>query len=149
MRTLNLKGIRIEWNSDKIIEQVTNRVFIASEYGADLVYKAAMRKVSVGKTGKLSGAIEKAKSEFKNGGWIVGVFFQGGDWVKSLAARAIFVEYGHAGPGMGKGTEKGHRSGYRKWEAGKKVTTPQPFLKNSLIENEVRIIQKYRELLGK
>jgi len=131
---------RIKWHQKQVIKASAAAVDAACDEGADLVLADAKRLVPV-KTGKLRAAIQKRKSKFKDGGYIVGVFDDaaaGGRWQDTLGARAVFVEFGHAGPGRGKGTVD--PTGVKgKWESGAKVVPPKPFLRPALKKNRTRI----------
>lgn len=124
---------RIEWHDGAVLREVGASVDFATEDGADLVLATA-RMLSPDDTGEMGIALDKKKSKFEDGGWIVGVFDSSidGKWEDSLGARAVFYEYGHAGPGDARGP---------------KVTEPKPFLKRSLHINKSRIRRLYLDSL--
>jgi HK97 gp10 family phage protein len=98
--------IEFEWNDKELISQVETIAETVCEKGAELIAADMRRKVSV-KTGKLKKTIKTKKSEYKNGGYLAGVFYEDSAvWEETLGARAIFVEYGHAAPDLGRGNVK-------------------------------------------
>lgn len=139
---------RIIWKDKEFLQAARAAVETASEKGADLVLRSAQRKVPVD-TGRLKRSLGKRKSKFRDGGWIVGVFDStpGGRWRDTMGARAVFVEYGHAGPGMGKG-RRGSSGLGRIWKAGSKVAEGKPFLKPALKRNKARINQIFQDEMG-
>lgn len=142
---------RIDWHDKKVLNAVAASVREASKEGAKLVLRDAKRRVPVGKTGELKKSLGIKKSQYKDGGYIIGAFDKvavGGffRWQDSIGARAVFVEYGHAAPGMGKGRQNPAGPG-RIWKAGSKVTRPRPFLKPSLHRNEPKIGKIFQDFL--
>ncbi len=94
--------------------------------------------------GELRDAIKIMPSKYSDDAYVVGVFdnSQGGRWEDTLGARAVFVEYGHAGPGKGK--TKANR-----WKAGPKVTEPQPFIRKARNAGKRKIPRIFAEEIRK
>lgn len=95
-----------QWNDKEVLAAAQMKVKAGLRACAEHVEKIAERRVHV-KSGDLKAAIQVKESQFENGGYLVGVFDQSGKQFKdSLGGRAVFVEYGHAAPNMGRGKVK-------------------------------------------
>lgn len=137
----------VDWHQEKFLNAAAAAVNAGSEASADIVLRRALAKVPV-KTGKLRDALDKRKSKYEGGGWLVGVFEDNpvSKWEDSIGARAVFVEYGHAGPGQGKGSEGS--DGRRRKKAGNRVTEPQSFLVSSLHGSKSKILKEFKKALA-
>jgi len=94
------------WNDKEVIKAAQMRVDTGLKTGAEHAAKIARRRVGV-KTGELQSKIEVKKSQYENGGYVMGVFDSSGvDFEDSLGARAVFLEYGHAAPNQGRKSVK-------------------------------------------
>lgn len=139
----------LDWNGPQILRAAQECIDIASKRGAEQVETDMKRYCPVLKNdeytsfaadsfgfggyshsgkvpGELRDAIKTIPSKYADGSYVVGVFDRSasGDWDETLGARAVFVEFGHAGPGKGK-NKASH------WKAGAKVTKPQPFTRKA------------------
>ena len=112
--------VKALWYGNKVLRDIMDIAGVVAEP----VAKAMDRKMKRGlkghrKTGKLEQSIGYKKSKYRDGGYIVGVldsYSPGDDFAHSLAGRAWFLNFGHAGP----------------YDAyGRKVTTPVPFATNA------------------
>ena len=120
--------MKIDWNDKEVLRKVDKAIGVASKKGAELVLKKSIAAVPVGKTGDLKKSIKIHKSDRIKNSWAVGVFSEmTGKWENSIAARAVFVEYGHAAPGD---------------KRGPKITKPQSFLRTPLRQSK-RQLRKF------
>lgn len=97
----------VTWDGEKVMKQFKAELGQVTRESADLIARTArqglMSNGSID-SGETIGAIKIKRSKFKDGGYIVGVFGkESGKWVDSLGGRAVFIEYGHAAPGKGRG----------------------------------------------
>lgn len=129
-----------QWNEAGFIAKVEAAVEDAQEDLAGEVERTARSYLSRAKghgddAPHLAEALEVRKSKFPHGGYIVGVFDSSppAKWADSVGARAIFYEFGHAAPYMGRGNVKRSQIS--------KVTTPKPFLRAAL-KNRIRAFKR-------
>ena len=145
---------RLNWNGREVLAAAEAAVTIAGKKGAEMV-EADMKRfcpvlkdedyenygidsfgfggyVAKKRPGELRDAIKTMKSKHGKNDLIVGVFdySKGSKWEDTLGARAVFVEYGHAGPGDARGP---------------KVTTPQPFIRKARDRNKRKIPKIFAE----
>lgn len=132
----------LEWHDKEFLATVDAAVEVASREGAELVEKDMKRLVPVD-TGELRNAIKIKKSKFRDGGYIVGVFENNppADFGKSLGAKALSVEYGHAGPGAATSATG------KRIKGAAKVARPRPFIKPALHKNKRRIQKIFQDNL--
>jgi len=97
--------MRFHWDDSRWRRQLADAADEVLEDAAKKGVEYAKSKCPV-KTGDMKNAIGHEKSKYPGGGYIFGVFSSGsgGRWEDSLGARAVFVEYGHAAPGGGRGS---------------------------------------------
>jgi len=134
---------QLKWNGKAVLEEVQRVCSTANEEGANAVLEKAkaIRATDIQNiSGELDRALRKRRSIFNNTDFIVGVFAEvTPEWEDSLGARAIFVEFGHAAPGMGRGNVK--RSEVVK------AVKPHPFLRPALDAAAGKIRSSYHNKL--
>ena len=125
----------VVWEAEKVIRGVNAATEAAEKESAEAVAKAAKSFVHVD-TGEIKEAITVFKSQYKNGGYIIGVFDdQAKNFNESLGLAAISLEYGHALPKQGRSTRK-------KKDIVKSVA-PRPFLRPALNASKGVIMSSY------
>jgi len=139
-----------DWNDGKVLNHISTAIEEASKEGAELIAKEARRIVRK-KSGVLHDAIEARPSEFKDGGYVVGIFEQTpvpARWEDSLGARGVFLEYGHAAPGKGIGTTMKFLGLKRTRKSVTKTVKPYPFLRPAMKKYKRKIQQIYKDKIG-
>jgi len=132
---------KLIWNADPVIKEVSKKGNAQLYIAAKIVEKHVKRKFKERTygtgTGELYSAIKTRKSKYD--GWIVGVFGRPmAKWEDSLGARAIFFEYGRAGPGhKSRSTAAGKRA-----RQAAKVQPPRPFFRPGLYSARREIQRK-------
>ena len=95
---------RVEWNQDKVMDRVIKVVDDATAEGARVIRNELEISIPV-LSGDLLKSLKVLPSKYgKVNGYIIGFFSSEkvDKWEKSLSARAVFVEFGHAAPNMGR-----------------------------------------------
>ena len=94
--------MRLVWEADSVIDKCITGVEQGCKNAAEHAANLARRRAK----GKIRDAITVKKSKFKSGGWIMGILekgnYQQDGWENTLAAVAVYVEYGHAFPFKGR-----------------------------------------------
>ena len=115
----------IDWNDKQVLNAAQVGIHTALKSAANYGASFAKRKVRV-RTGELRDSIKVKPSNYRNGGYVIGVFDANKvDFEKSKGAKAVYVEYGHAAPNQGRG------SGVKRRDITKSVK-PSPFLRPAM-----------------
>ena len=139
-----------DWDEAGYLASLRDSLETAEKEAAEEIEKRARKYLSAAKghgdsAPKLEGALKVAKSEYENGGYVVGVFDSSppAKWEDSVGARAIYYEFGHAAP-YTRAANKGHK----KRTVEELVTTPKPFLLEDLKNVSRSFKRKVDEVLS-
>lgn len=128
---------RLNWKSNQALKRITRKADKAALKGARHVLMGAKRRVRR-QSGELASAIRLKESRYN--GYIVGVFAANTTpWEKSLGARAVFIEFGHAAPNRGRGNIR------RKNIV--KTVSPYPFIRPALRAARSQVLRHFKREL--
>lgn len=148
-------GGRVEWQTNELLEAVTEAAEDAAKQGAEVVanrMRQLLRSQTKERSGDLRRSITTEKSKYEDGGfhgYIIGPFEPNPPprWEDSLAAQGVFLEYGHHGPGQGR-TERGTKK-YKATmkDIASRVARPRPWIRPALRRSRNDILKFFQENL--